>query len=617
VVRRKCLFMFILALRAAWCAISPLPTAAQHLENVIESRGRVFPSVGAGITAVKRDSARRYYVLAKPATVISVYSSVGDLVLQIPNAQSKGVSIHYAVDIDLSPEGRLFVADRGANCILVFGADGSPVARIPVIAPTSIVALSGGEVAVTSLVSKRLVQILDSRGNEIRSFGEPADLVEHPEKQSLINLGKISGDSSGGIYFAFTSVPDRTLRKYDRYGYVGYEASVAEQIFASATERPDDRVQVGFGFSEFSLYNETTGTVMFGSSDDVKFNGGMGTGLGESMHRGYGFGQALQLQTMSQNGSLGGPIGLMGSGQITDQGFSFQPGVGAMSGSRGRGRNRGAGSDTSDQTTAQGNVFQYTAPGVDLSDITDAPDSGDSSSANQTGDQSLSMSGGGIYGGMFGPSVGAPGASGFSPDVLPGAFGTASLFNSFPSEPRVHTGEFAQGSSAGAGIGSGTGAPGFEHPHTGGAVQRGPEPEGHMGFHGRFGSTESSFTGKVRVNLGDLGGGGADKPIITAMATDPETQEVWAAMGETLVRFSKDGELVGIYYPTISGARRLKPVALLVEPDRLLVATDPWGIFEFARPDRPDLAPRRQLNLAPQNNVKQNIVQPNVQQSVQ
>lgn len=610
-LHRKCLFMFILALRAAWCAISPFPTAAQHLENVIESRGRVFPSVGAGITAVKRDSAGRYYVLAKPATVISVYSSVGDLVLQIPNAQSKGVSIRYAVDIDLSPEGRLFVADRGANCILVFGADGSLVARIPVIAPTSIVALSGGEVAVTSLVSKRLVQILDSRGNEIRSFGEPADLVEHPEKQSLINLGKISGDSSGGIYFAFTSVPDRTLRKYDRYGYVGYEASVAEQIFASATERPDDRVQVGFGFSEFSLYNETTGTVMFGSSDDVKFNGGMGTGLGESMHRGYGFGQALQLQTMSQNGSLGGPIGLMGSGQITDQGFSFQPGVGAMSGSRGRGRNRGAGSDTSDQTTAQGNVFQYTAPGVDLSDITDAPDSGDSSSANQTGDQSLSMSGGGIYGGMFGPSVGAPGASGFSPDVLPGAFGTASLFNSFPSEPRVHTGEFARGSSAG------TGAPGFEHPHTGGAVQRGPEPEGHMGFHGRFGSTESSFTGKVRVNLGDLGGGGADKPIITAMATDPETQEVWAAMGETLVRFSKDGELVGIYYPTISGARRLKPVALLVEPDRLLVATDPWGIFEFARPDRPDSAPRRQLNLAPQNNVKQNIVQPNVQQSVQ
>jgi hypothetical protein len=601
VLRRKCRFMLILALLGAWCALSPFPTGGQHLENVIESRGRIFPSVGAGVTAVKRDSAGRYFVLAKPATVISVYNASGELVQQIPNAKSAGASIRYAVDIDLSPEGRLFVADRGANCIEVFEADGSAVARIPVIAPTSIVALSGGEVAVTSLVSKRRVQILDSRGNEVRSFGEPADLVEHPEKQSLINLGKISGDSSGGIYFAFTSVPDRTLRKYDRYGYVGYEASVAEQVFASAIERPDDRVQVGFGFSEFSLYNETNGTVMFGSSNDVKFNGGMGTGLGESMRRGYGFGQALQLQTMSQNGSLGGPIGLMASGQITDQGFNFQPGVGAMSGSRGRGRNRSAGSDTSDQTTAQGNVFQFNAPGLEIPDISDAPDGGDGSSSSQAGDQTLSMNSGGIYSGMFGPSVGAPGASGFSPDVLPGAFGTASLFNSFPSEPREHSGEFAQGSSAGAGT------PGSEHPHAAGAGARGPEPEAHMGFHGRFGSTESSFTGKVRVNLGDLGGGSADKPIITAMATDPETQEVWAAMGETLVRFSKDGELVGIYYPTISGARRLKPVALLVESDRLLVATDPWGIFEFARPDKPDSAPRRQINMAPQNNVRQNI----------
>jgi hypothetical protein len=491
-------------LLGAWCALSPFPTGGQHLENVIESRGRIFPSVGAGVTAVKRDSAGRYFVLAKPATVISVYNASGELVQQIPNAKSAGASIRYAVDIDLSPEGRLFVADRGANCIEVFEADGSAVARIPVIAPTSIVALSGGEVAVTSLVSKRRVQILDSRGNEVRSFGEPADLVEHPEKQSLINLGKISGDSSGGIYFAFTSVPDRTLRKYDRYGYVGYEASVAEQVFASAIERPDDRVQVGFGFSEFSLYNETNGTVMFGSSNDVKFNGGMGTGLGESMRRGYGFGQALQLQTMSQNGSLGGPIGLMASGQITDQGFNFQPGVGAMSGSRGRGRNRSAGSDTSDQTTAQGNVFQFNAPGLEIPDISDAPDGGDGSSSSQAGDQTLSMNSGGIYSGMFGPSVGAPGASGFSPDVLPGAFGTASLFNSFPSEPREHSGEFAQGSSAGAGT------PGSEHPHAAGAGARGPEPEAHMGFHGRFGSTESSFTGKVRVNLGDLGGGSAD-----------------------------------------------------------------------------------------------------------
>lgn len=603
-LRRKRLLAINVGLQAVLCAILSFPASAQRLQNVIESRGKVFPSVGAGITALKRDSAGRYYVLAKPATVISVYSSAGDLIQQIPNAKSNGVSIRYAVDIDLSPEGRLFVADRGANCILVFQPDGSQVARIPVAAPTSIVALSGGEVAVTSLVSKRLVQILDSRGNTVRSFGEPADLVEHPEKQSLINLGKISGDSTGDIYFAFTSVPDRTLRKYDRYGYVGYEASVSEQIFASAVERPDDRVQVGFGFSEFSLSNETNGTVMFGSSNDVRFNGGMGTGLGESMRRGYGFGQLVQQQAMSQAGSPGGPIGLSVSGQVSDQGVNFQPGVGAMSGSRGRGRNRGASGDSSDQTTAQGNIFQFTAPDADFTDFSIAPDTSDGSIANQTsnqtGDQTLSMNSGGLYGGMFGPSMGAPGVSGFSPDILPGAFGTATLFNSFPTEPHEHSGEFAPAPS------TGTGSANFEHPHPEGAGMHGPEPESHSGFHGRFGSTESSFSGKVRVNLGDLGVNGAEKPIITAMATDSENQEVWAAMGETLVCFNKDGELVGIFYPTISGARRLKPVAVLVESDRILIATDPWGIFEFARPDKPGSAPRPQVKVERPDSVSRN-----------
>lgn len=226
--------------------------------------------------------------------MISVYSREGELVQQIPNAKSNGAVIRYAEDFDLSPEGRVYVADRGANCIEVFESDGSLVSRIPVVAPTSLVALSGGQVAVTSFTSKRLVQIFDDHGTLVRSFGEPGDLIDQPQKQSLINLGKISGDSAGGIYFAFTSVPDRTLRKYDRYGYVSYEASVSEQIFTSAVEQPDDRVQVGFGFSEFSLSNQTNAFVMFGSSEDIKFNGGMGTGLGEAVRRSYGFGQVAQ-----------------------------------------------------------------------------------------------------------------------------------------------------------------------------------------------------------------------------------------------------------------------------------------------------------------------------------
>ena len=75
----------------------------QEIRSVVEPRARVFPSVGPGVTALKRDSAGRYYILAKPATVISIYDAEGNRIGQIPNAKSQGAVIRYAVDIDLGP----------------------------------------------------------------------------------------------------------------------------------------------------------------------------------------------------------------------------------------------------------------------------------------------------------------------------------------------------------------------------------------------------------------------------------------------------------------------------------------------------------------------------------
>jgi len=613
VFHRKWLTLFEMAALSLACAALAAPASAQHLETIIESRGKDFPGIGAGVMALKRDSAGRYYILAKPATEIRVYSPEGDLIGQIPNAKSNGAKIVYAVDIDLSPEGQLYVADRGANCIEVFGRDGSVAGRIPVVAPTSIVALSGGQVAVTSMASKRLVQIIDSRGKVVRGFGDVHDLVEDADKQSLINLGKISGDSAGGIYFAFTSVPDRTLRKYDRYGYVGYEASVSERLFAGTGDRPDDRVEVGFGYSEFSLSDQANGWATFGSSGDLKFGAGLGTGLGEALRHG-GFGQAIQQQSMAQNGPAGGAIGAQFTGQVTNQGLSFQPLVGPLSGSGGRGRNRGGFGSLGDQTTSQGPTLQFLSSGGDFSGGTDPLDIGQGGE----GSSILSMNAGtdaGTFASSNGAAPSASGAASAGPGInqqgLPDAFVVATLLDSGTFGPQTRFGGFGGGRGAGGGFG---GPGGFEHFHGGGAGAgfgaggggfRGPEG-GHGGYHGRFGSTMSSYTSRVRVNLGDLGGGGGEKPVITAMAADPETQEIWAAMGGALVRFSKEGDLVGMYYPTIAGATRLKPVAVLVEPDRILVAADPWGIFEFARPDKAPAASRRQLTAAPLGNATQN-----------
>jgi hypothetical protein len=109
------------------------------------ARARLFPEVGPGVAAIKRDSRGRYYILAAPTDRIAVYGPAGERVGQIPNTNSHGATIIYALDMDIGPDGRLFVADRGANAVKLFDPDGSWVATIPVVAPTSLVALSGGE----------------------------------------------------------------------------------------------------------------------------------------------------------------------------------------------------------------------------------------------------------------------------------------------------------------------------------------------------------------------------------------------------------------------------------------------------------------------------------------
>lgn len=586
-------------------AVCPSPSTAQGLRTIIDSHSKAFPDVGAGVSAIKRDSSGRYFILAKPETVISIYDPHGNRIGQIPNAKSSGATIRYAVDIDLTPEGLLVVADRGANAILVFAPDGSLASRIPVATPTSVVALSGGQFAVTSLTSKRLVQIIDQHGKVVRTFGDPIvpedQLGKEPGKESLRDLGRISGDSAGGIYFAFTCVPDPTVRKYDRFGYADFESSIPERVFGEGPARPDDRVEFIFGFSDLSFTDQTSGWMSIGSSNDVKFGGGVGTGLNESLGRGLGLGQAAQQQTMLQNGSGGGPFGAIFSGQLTAQDSNFQFGMGSMSGFGGRGRGRSGFGSVTDQSSGHSAALHFSSNGTDSGTDVGASDVIGSSSSFD--DSSMTSQ---LQSGAYGPyNAETSDQSGTNPGVagalgeggLPGAFllGTAA-FDSFSPGSLGAPGGLHGGIG---GLGGGHAGSGLEH--FGGEESRGPENFSHSGYRGRFGRDSTAFTSGVRVNLGDLTSiSYSDKPVITAMATDPETHEIWAGIGDTLVHFSKDGEPMGIYYLALNGSKPLKPAAVLVEPDRLLIAADPWGIYEFARPDKPLSRPTPQLNLVPQ-----------------
>jgi hypothetical protein len=579
------------------------PVKGQGIRSVVEPRSRVFPSVGPGVTALKRDSAGRYYILAKPANVISIYDRDGNSIGQIPNAKSQG-AIKYAVDIDLGQDGRLFVADRGANAIEVFSPDGALAARIPVVAPTSVVALSGGQFAVTSLTSTHLVQIMDERGKVVRSFGDPAYVEEDAGKDRVIDWGRITGDSAGGVYFAFTSLTEPTLRKYDRFGYVAYETEVPESFFQSGATGPRDRVELGLNVTDLSFSERTTGWFSVGSSGDVKFGGGVGMGLNEAFASGGGFGRGGAQQGAWQSNAGGVPYNFgsgslagMASGQISSQGAQFHLGMGSMSnpmgGGRGRGGGGGGGGTFSDQVTDDGGTLQFFGAGNSLAATQD--DSGGELSFNAQDLGADVGPGSDVFGSLDANGNLVPGPIGFQPTFgSPGAFAAWSIFNARDFRPLGGPGG-PGGSADGSGFdrqrfaGSGAGA--------------GPEdlgPRAHFGPHGRFGAGTTGVTATARVNLGDLGPNSTDKPQLTAVSVDPATQEMWAGIGDTLVHFNSDGSPMEVYYLTMSGGVSLKPTAVLVEADRFLVAADPWGIFEFDRPDRPRSVASPQLSIEPQ-----------------
>lgn len=53
------------------------------------------------------------------------------------------------------------------------------------------------------------------------------------------------------------------------------------------------------------------------------------------------------------------------------------------------------------------------------------------------------------------------------------------------------------------------------------------------------------------------------------------------------------------YLITTNNGASFSPVAVLVEPDRLLLVSDTNGIYDFARPDKSDRAPQAQQHHRP------------------
>lgn len=77
------------------------------------------------------------------------------------------------------------------------------------------------------------------------------------------------------------------------------------------------------------------------------------------------------------------------------------------------------------------------------------------------------------------------------------------------------------------------------------------------------------------------------KPIIDAIGVDPVSSDVWAVVGNDLVHLDRSGELDETYCLSTSGDSAVKFTTIVVEPSRILLGSDPFGIFAYPRPDKP------------------------------
>jgi hypothetical protein len=214
---------------------------AQEESDLLAKR-RVFDPVGPGLRAVKRGADGRFYILASPAPGLLVFDGQEKQVFSIselPTVAASGKTGHapitFGEDCDVDADGKIYVADRGANQVQIFSADGTLLRSIPVPAPVSIAALPEGEVAVATLREPHLVIVFEKNGKEVREFGDPEQLTERVELNRYLNIGQLVTDAQSHLYYAFAYLPEPTVRQYDRQGYAGQDIQyTAIEVMPSA-----------------------------------------------------------------------------------------------------------------------------------------------------------------------------------------------------------------------------------------------------------------------------------------------------------------------------------------------------------------------------------------------
>ena len=247
--------------RATQPAPAPVQKAALGGEPTPAAPARVPLAQGVTSLRVRGTGAeQRFYTLltGRESNAVIVFSPEGARLAQIPVA-NKDAQIVYAADFDVDAAGRVIIADRGANAVKVYDSSGALLSSFAVQAPVSVTALPEGEVAVTNLRSQKLVTIYALRPSPVggasqwrvvREFGDPVEVTDAAEAGELnryVNIGRLASDAEGNIYYTFFYLPEPTVRKYDRFGFLlnQFELTTPEfQPSAQSARRAIERLRM-------------------------------------------------------------------------------------------------------------------------------------------------------------------------------------------------------------------------------------------------------------------------------------------------------------------------------------------------------------------------------------
>ena len=228
-----------LATVLAFLSLSAGAQEQYQFENDLVAKRRLFRDVGAGFREVRRGPNRNYYVLTAPAPAVLIYDSSRKLIGQVPSqsgAAAKGAALVYGESFDVDHDGHVIVCDRGANAVKLYSPSGALAASIPMRAPVSVVFLPGDEFAVASPETQHLVTAYDLAGKMVRDYGDREEIANRADVNMQVNFGHLVADEMGNNYFYFDYLPEPTVRKFDRVGYLAMEISLKTLEFEPAAQ---------------------------------------------------------------------------------------------------------------------------------------------------------------------------------------------------------------------------------------------------------------------------------------------------------------------------------------------------------------------------------------------